>query len=344
MTTPTTSSTSAVPPGRADAGHAPPDLALDERMQALEDAADAAMAAPSVHNSQPWTIVLHRDRLELHADRSRRLPALDPEGRELVQSLGAALFNMRVTLAARGWAVHVERFPDPGRPDLAAVVHPERGTPDVSLAPLVSVVHRRRTNRHGFLAEEVPDELLVHLVAAAAAEDTTLVPVVAPGHRRLVARLTREAEGVQETDPACADLVRWRPEPVERSRADSASGADRSFVLLATRADDRRSWLRSGEALERVLLVLSRLGWAAGPMSQALEVARTRTRLRVGITGDQHPQMLLRIGFGASTADAVRRRRDDVVRNSSRAPRAPSAPSPAVPGPVPDGRGGTTWL
>jgi nitroreductase len=330
---------------RADAGQAPPDLALDERMQALEDAADAAMAAPSVHNSQPWTLVVHRDRLERHADRSRRLPALDPDGRELVQSLGAALFNMRVALAGRGWAGHVERFPDAGRPDLAAVVHPERGTPDDGLAPLVSVVHRRRTNRRGFLAEEVPDELLDHLVAAAAAEDTSLVPVVAPGHRSLIARLTREAEAVQEADPACAaDLDRWRPEPVERSRTDSASGADRSFVLLATRADDARSWLRSGEALGRVLLVLSRLGWAAGPMSQALEVARTRARLRAGITGDQHPQMLLRIGFAASTADAVRRRRDDVVRNSSRGPRAPGGPSPAVPRPVPDGRGGTTWL
>ncbi|WP_222269846.1 Acg family FMN-binding oxidoreductase [Modestobacter marinus] len=337
MTTPTT--------GGSPTGEAP-DPSLDERMRALEAAADAARAAPSVHDSRPWTIVLHRDRLELLADPSRRLAALDPAGRELVESLGAALFNVRVSLAAGGWAVAVDRFPDSARPDLAAVVRPVHGAPEPGIAQLASVVHQRRSNRRGFLAEEVPDELLDHLAAAAAAEGATLVPVLTPEHRRLVVQLSREADMAQSGDPACrADLRRWRtqpapaggpsapedPFPPERARADSESGADRSFVLLATRADDPPAWLRAGEALQRLLLQLTRLGWAAGPMTQALEVSRTRDQLRAGITGEQHPQMLLRIGFAAPAEEAPRRRRDDAVRDR-------------VPRPVPDGRGGTTWV
>jgi hypothetical protein len=70
------------PSGAQPVGGAAPGPDVDERMQALQDAADAALLAPSVHGSQPWTIVLHRDRLELRADRARQLMALDPSGRE----------------------------------------------------------------------------------------------------------------------------------------------------------------------------------------------------------------------------------------------------------------------
>ena len=44
-----------------DRSGAPPDLGADERSRSLEDAADAAMLAPSVHGSQPWVVVLHAD-------------------------------------------------------------------------------------------------------------------------------------------------------------------------------------------------------------------------------------------------------------------------------------------
>ena len=333
-----------------------PAAALDERMQALEDAADAAMLAPSVHGSQPWTIVLHRDRLELRGDPERQLRTLDPSGRELVQSLGAALFNVRVALAARGWAVEVDRLPDPAAPDLAAVVRPVPGAPEPGLPRLAAVVPQRRTNRRGFLAEEVPDELLTYLEAAAAAEDADLVPVRSAAHRRLVARLTREADVVQAEDPSCrADRTRWRPPPPDapagRSTVDSDSGADRTFVVLATRTDDPRAWLRSGEALQRVLLELSRLGWTASPISQVLEVPVTRADLRARLTWERHPQMLLRVGFADASPRAARRPRRDVVRNSARPPEALPPPGAAprldrghpAPRPVSDGRGGTTW-
>jgi hypothetical protein len=102
-------------------------------------------------------------------------------------------------------------------------------------------------------------------------------------------------------------------------------------VLLATPTDDPHAWLRSGEALQRLLLQLTRLGWAAGPMTQALEVERTREQLRAATTGQLHPQLLIRIGFAAPAEAAPRRRRDGGVRTRS-------------PRPVPDGRGGTTWV
>ncbi|MGY1708801.1 Acg family FMN-binding oxidoreductase [Geodermatophilus sp. SYSU D00758] len=361
----------------------------------LEEAADAAMAAPSVHNTQPWRIVLHADRLDLRADRARQLTAVDPGGRELAQSVGAALFNARVALAAGGWAVEVDRLPDPEDPDLLAVVHPVASDPDPALAALAAAVPQRHTDRRRFSGTPVPDDLLRHLAAEAAREDTELLPVVREDHRRLLARLTREADRLQNADPAYrAEIRRWTtrrpgegdgvpPSAVPRVEGrqhddlqhddlplrdfDSTgagalpvgtrSTSDQTLVLLAGRDDDQHAWLRVGEALERVLLWLTRLGWAASPVTQAVEVPRTRERLRA-LTCGAHPQNVLRIGLAPPGPPSPRRRRDDVVENSTRPPGPPAAahhagPSgwpvsgPAAPSgrrPVSDGRGGTTWL
>ena len=61
--------------------------------------------APSLHNTQPWRFAVSRDAIELHADVSRRLK-LDPDGREMVISCGAALYGLRLAVRSLG------RLPD----------------------------------------------------------------------------------------------------------------------------------------------------------------------------------------------------------------------------------------
>ncbi|SNS10865.1 hypothetical protein SAMN04488107_1407 [Geodermatophilus saharensis] len=344
----------------------------------LEAAADAAVLAPSVHNTQPWRIRLHPDRLELSADRTRRLTVLDPAGRALTQSLGAALLNARVALAAAGSAVRVDRLPDPADPELVAVLRPVDGLPDAALATLAPAVRRRRTNRRRYGPGRVPDEVLRVLVAAAAAEDTVLVPVIRDDHVHLLARLTQQADRIQNADPAYrAELRRWTNRepgtgdgvptsavphvdgrhhdqlPVRdfdtagagQLPADTTSDTTQTLVLLATHTDDPLAWLRCGEALERVLLELTTRGWVAGPLTQAIEVPVTRTQLRSALTWDAHPQSVLRIGHAPATSPTPRRPRGTVVENSPAPAGRPARDrTVAAARPVPDGRGGTTWV
>jgi nitroreductase len=317
-----------------------------EGLRALEHAAELAVLAPSVHNSQPWRLELQPDRLLIRADRSRQLTAMDPAGRELVLSVGAALFNARVALAADGWAADVDRIPDGGDADLLVVVRPLDAAPDHALAALAPAVPRRRTNRRAFIREEVPDQVLSDLSAATAAEGALLVPVITEEHRRLLARLTQQADRIQNADPAYrAELRRWtslRPEdgdgvpasvvPRVDGRqhddlpirdfdtsgagalpAQTASGIDQTLTLLATRTDDPLAWLRCGEAMQRVLLELTGLGWSAGPLTQAVEVPLTRTQLRSALTWDAHPQLLLCIGRAGTTPATPRRPQEQVV-------------------------------
>jgi nitroreductase len=273
---------------------------------ALERAVDLALLAPSVHNTQPWLLELRSDRLLLRADRSRQLTAMDPTGRKLVRSVGAALFDARVALAADGWGADVGRLPDPADPDLLAVVRPVAGEPDRELAALAPAVPRRGTDRRASPEGQVPDDVLRGLTAGAAAEGAVLVPVLRETHRRLVARLTQQADRVQNAD---AD---HRAEP-RHGEADMDSGPDSTLVLLATRSDEPLAWLESGEAMQRVLRELTALGWSAGPLTRAVEVPVTRMQLRSALTWDAHPQLLLRIGHAGTTPPTPRRPRADVV-------------------------------
>jgi nitroreductase len=272
--------------------------AASARSEAVEHAVDLARLAPSVHNTQPWLIVVENDGITLRADRGRQLRVSDPLGRALVQSVGAALLHLRVALAERGWAVAVDRFPRPEDPDLLAHVRPVAGPPDSRLAALAPQVSRRHTNRRRSSDETVPDELLRALVGIAACENTQLIVVLGDDHRRLVARLIQQADGLRNDNLAYrAELDRCIGGPPAETSAD----ADQTLILLATHSDGPDAWLRTGEVLERVRLELACHGWAARPLTQPIEVPLTRTQLRSALTWNAHPQLLLRIGRAART-------------------------------------------
>jgi len=260
------------------------------RRRALELAADHAVRTPSVHDSRPWRIELRPDdRLLVRADRSPRVTVLDPRGRQLVLSAGAALFDVRVALAGAGWSAEIERLPSPDDPDLLAAVRPGPGAPDRALAALAAAARRRRAYRRRVTGAALPRVVLRRLAEIAESEDALLVPVVDDAHRLLVERLTQQADGLEGPDGG-----------------PSGTHADlhRTMLLLATRTDDPIAWLRAGEALQHLVLELTRLGWRASPLTQAIEVPLTRTRLRSALTWHAHPQMLLRVGEAPAADDA----------------------------------------
>ncbi|WP_322973421.1 hypothetical protein [Actinacidiphila soli] len=90
----------------------------------LEKLISAGVAAPSIHNTQPWRFRLDPDTatLEVRAAAERGLRFTDPMGRALHVSVGAVLFNLRVAVAHFGWEPVVRLLPRPGEPELLASV------------------------------------------------------------------------------------------------------------------------------------------------------------------------------------------------------------------------------
>ncbi|MFJ3099727.1 Acg family FMN-binding oxidoreductase [Streptomyces hydrogenans] len=311
---------------------------------------EEAVLAPSMHNAQPWRFV-HQEAsgvLELHGDQTRGMPRQDPDHRDLHIGCGAALFGLRVAADHRGLRPDVRLLPAPGDPWHLADVRLDGG-PETGgdLGVLRPALARRHTSRFPFTEEPVPAELLDGLCAAARLEGCRLI-VPGDWHTDTVMDLVHASELFEAAD----DAVRAEIEAWTRTGADdegtSADGVPayafgprqydvtapvRDFgapgrtpsrpsasfektpqiALLGTAADTPESWLRAGQALQRVLLQATLDGLSTSLMSQPLEWPELRFDARDPLSNVGYVHMIIRLGYGPAGRATPRRAVPDVL-------------------------------
>lgn len=317
---------------------------------------EAAVRAPSVHNTQPWVFLPEGDRIEVHADPSRRLPSVDPQGRSLHLSLGAAVLNLCLAVAAAGRRPFLDLMPSPGdERHVATVTADGPYTMDADERELYEAIPERRTSRRPFRDEPVPPEALRRLEEAALLQGAVLRFAEA-AERELLMSLVRTADERRADDAAYrAELRDWTTDdpyredgiPLSATGPASADGAVpvRDFapdlertgpsvqefepepviaVLSVIGRDAPADWLRAGQALERVLLEATRMGLDTGLFTQPLEHADLR-ELLADPGGRTHVQAILRFGRAEErTPPTARRRAEDVIARSRPLPLRPT--------------------
>ncbi|UWE10530.1 Acg family FMN-binding oxidoreductase [Actinacidiphila bryophytorum] len=312
----------------------------------LEKLVSAAVAAPSIHNTQPWRYRLDPDTMtvEVRAAWDRTLQHTDPEGRALHISVGAAVFNLRVAVAHFGWEPVVRLLPRPAEPGLLATVRlagPRGHTGPAREAGLYDAIWRRHSSRFPFSEQQVPGDVLAEIAQAADAEGAHL-SCPRPGENARILQLTEEAERFAVVDPdRGAESRSWVREDAADGMPGAALGpydssghlpmrdfaalrpADRRpsaaferhpvVAVLATAHDAPADWLRAGQALERALLVATAHQVRASLFSQAVEEPDVRWALRDPRGGHEHVQMLIRFGYGPEGPATPRRPVRDVL-------------------------------
>jgi hypothetical protein len=287
--------------------------------------------------------------IEVHADRERGLSYLDPHGRQLTMSCGAAVEFARLATRALGRECTVEPFPDPHQPDLVARVIVGRRLRVTELElHLAHAMARRYTDRAPYDGRPVPRRVLREAARAAEDLEVWLRTVQEPGERTLVAATLADAEAAEAADPRYSDELehwtrtttapdgvpaaatpRWPASVVSdvplRDFTGHAShprpGGDGepphvvrdTLVLLGTQADDPPAWLATGRALAWLLLRATVAGLSGQPLGPATDLPAARLRLRreLGVVG--YPQFLLRVGYGTDRPRAGRRDVDDLL-------------------------------
>ena len=317
--------------------------------QTAERLIETAIAAPSMHNSQPWRFVVRlADRvIEIYADPTRTLRRGDPRGRGVHIACGSALFNLRLAVAQAGSEPVARLLPSPRDPLLLASVRlagPYRPRP--AERDLYTAIRHQPISR-GHTSHPLPRGLFAALQEAAVLEGTALRLLDQADALRFLRRTAAADPGLR-TDPGyLAELAAWtgglrnsqRPHSAGLAQVratgnghpggrlviqDFAARPDGSplapvvsvgasqLAVISTSSDDRASWLRAGQAAQRVLLLAAHRGLHAAPLTPVLEEQEASLRTDPYLHGE-HPAMILRFGTGRP-GQATRRPVAQVLR------------------------------
>ncbi len=306
-----------------------------------------ATLAPSGHNTQPWLFAVQGDTVRISPDFSRRLPAVDPQDRELWISLGCALENLVIAANAAGYEADVS-YPAPGADHLT--VHLSKSSAH-GPAALFGAIPHRQNNRSLYDGRPVqPAETKKMEAVTSGAGVSTLIFTDAV-HKEAIIEYIKAGDRRQFGDPAfVAELVSWmrfnKPEALHSldglytrctgnpdvprwlgkrflsagsagSQADTSAKKARSsagLLVIAAASDDKRHWVETGRLYERLALTLTASGVQLAFLNQPAEVPGLRSQFQgyLGL-GTAQPQLLLRFGYAAALPHSLRRPVEEVL-------------------------------
>jgi nitroreductase len=310
-----------------------------------------AILAPSGHNTQPWLFKINDDNIEVIADRTRALPVIDPDDKELIISCGAAIENMSIAMKYFGFKPEIFLMPDSGDNDLLARVKITIGyTPTEEEKKFFKAITKRRTNRRPF-AEQMIDEILLNdFENLAMKEHTNFVIIKDEDTKKEILKLIEKGDRIQcENKSFCRELAQW----IHPNRTNSKdgipgyaygmndllsyaqpffignlewgsiqAGRDRNLVkgsplltVLECNEDNQTDWLYTGMSLTEILLKACSEGIAASYLNQPIEVNELNLEIRklLGLKGI--PQLIFRMGYGKEVKPTPRRKVEEVILN-----------------------------
>ena len=306
-----------------------------------------ATLAPSGHNTQPWLFTVQGDTIRILPDYSRRLPAVDPQDRELWISLGCALENLVIAASAAGYEADVTHpTPDADHITLHLSRSPAHGP-----VPLLEAIPHRQNNRSQYDGRSVPPAETKKMDAVASGVGVSTLIFTDAAHKEAIIEYIKAGDRRQFGDPAfVAELVSWirfnKPEALhsldglytrctgnpdvprwlgERflSAASAGAQADTSarkarssagLIVIAAASDDKRHWVETGRLYERLALTLTASGIQVAFLNQPNEVPGLRSQFQsyLGL-GAAQPQLLLRFGYADALPHSLRRPVEQVL-------------------------------
>lgn len=296
-----------------------------------------AVHAPSPQNTQPWLFEVRGEGVDIYLDRSRALPVGDPDGREMVISVGAVLDHLEVAMRAHGMVPAIRYTPDRNHSDLVARIEcidlqcPIRQ--DLDLLPLIAQRHSvDKFREDSYVSAGVLSDL-----ALASNEYHCGIRWVDPGPLRTsLGTLLKEADealfsgkrfrseishwlrtnGNEAEDGvpvealgvarAIQPLIPWLVEHVDFGTHEGKEDYIRvvtapALGILFTDGDHTADWLNAGRALSRILLRAAQMGYHCALFDQPMDSERLRLRIRGLLNTNSDPQAIIRIGVAAAT-------------------------------------------
>jgi len=304
-----------------------------------------ATLAASGHNAQPWKFRLEDHAIEIHPDPARRLPAVDPQDREMWISLGCALENL--TLAAQSVGLESEiRYPESDE-----IIRVEFAPRKPAGGGLFDAIPTRQNTRSEYNGHRVDGTEMVKLMSIPMETGISLHTFDGPSATAKVLEYVSAGNVHQFADKAFIDelvhwirfdkrealasldglysrcmgtpgVPRWIGQTVVRrmsaqEQVDSDAKSLRSSagtLAIASTNETKADWVRTGQVYQRLTLQMTAMNIKSAFLNQPNEVPEVRKQFQSAMGfGQELPQLLLRFGYADPMPFSHRRAVDDVI-------------------------------
>ena len=308
-----------------------------------------ASLAPNGHNTQPWTVtIVEPNRWIIGTDAARWLPAVDPENREMLLSIGAFLENLVLAAESVGYTAGITIVANTPKDKNIMEITLAKSTP--KRLPLERIT-TRRTIKNNFLAKEISSEDIAFMSDGNPDQRFHYFPATSQQGKYL-AEGTLEANRIQaEREPAqeeLADWIRWSNNEVKKhkdgltpasmeitgfagwyvrtfyNRNDVLSKSFKEatikqvtkqvntcsgWIVITSEDSSIPTLLETGRVFQRMFLKVRERMIAIHPMTQMLEEAPFQSQIAQELGLNDTPQFILRTGYLTSYPEPVSLRR-----------------------------------
>jgi hypothetical protein len=294
-----------------------------------------ATLAPSGHNTQPWTIKIVEPRhWMIGSEQARWLPAVDPDNREMILSIGAFLENMAVAAKHFGYDLEIKIIASSTIDTEIADVRLTRCEPRLSA---IENIQLRRTIRNHLSPREIASSDIRDLIGEV--HHSCFFPLHS-FEGQYLKEGTIEANSTQAfRDSAQLELTKWirwsdaeadanlnglTPDSMEiqgitrwyvkhfynRKKVLEKSFRDHTLEIVQEQVKSCGGWLvitsrnssikeliDTGRLLQRIWLKASKKMIAIHPMTQMLEEYPWKNSITAQLGVEDEVQFILRVGY-----------------------------------------------
>jgi hypothetical protein len=296
-----------------------------------------ASLAPSGHNTQPWLIkYIAPFHWIIANDKRKWLPAVDPNQRETILSIGAFIQNLEFAANNAGYSCQLDLLAETNQDEDIAAVRLQKST--VAIKYDINKIKNRRTIRSGYLNDALKKEDTSYLLE----NENDFVNFIAAGSKeyRWLNEQTIEANRLQAyRDEAQKELSEWIRFSGSEARKycdglttagmelDGIAGwilrnfysqkdvmtkkfreqgldkvkkqvsQSAGWFIITSKDNSVASLLEAGKRFQRIFLKVRDKNIALHPMTQVLEEAETKRQVNASIGISSEIQFILRSGY-----------------------------------------------
>lgn len=289
--------------------------------------------APSTHNTQPWKVKISGLRLEIYADFSKGIPEADPSGRDLYMSVGAFIKNIELAAFSYGLEFTTLLHTDLKEKSYLATVEfvslekLQKAKDQPTLEAIIS-----RQNMRGFFKEEIDHKTVRAILAKIRSRQVHLSCFFDEETREKLASHTAEGLSMAYKDPnfrreissyinhnlskkrhglhgyslrmslpvsvIVPKIVKRKDIGAKLSKLNYDSFISAPGAVVFSGLDEPDTWLKTGMALEQMMVELSKHGIYSSIYAAAIEMGDLRRQVTKLLKDDKNyvAQLIVCIG------------------------------------------------